>query len=126
MLRHHKCGNSNRLWRLVHIVPAVFVFSYIALIFDLDLSDFHLRMKPSLLDPSIFNESISLQHKEKLTNSIAFPCGRIYVLRLTLPRSSSLDSFPCCLTLHPFQFIPPPEDSEEEFQQGWSVTLCRD
>jgi len=92
------------------------------LIFDLDLSDFplkqvsskrvvvvtelpkdeelanllnhdDLRMKPSLLDPSIFKESISLQHKEKLIAS-RFRVDRIYVLRLTLRRSSTLDSSP--------------------------------
>ena len=47
MLRHHKFGNSNRLWRLVHIVPAVFVFPISLLIFDLDLSDFPLKQVPS-------------------------------------------------------------------------------
>jgi len=122
---------------LVHIVTAVFVFPISLLIFDLDLSDFplkqvpskrvvvvtdlpkdeelanllnddDLRMKPSLLDPSIFKESISPQHKEKLIAS-RFRVDRIYVLRLTLRRSSTLDSSPGCLTLHPFQFIPPPK-----------------
>ena len=123
MLRHHKFKNSNRLWRLVHIVTVVFVFSYIAFdVLDLDLSDFPLkqvprervvvvteapkgtglanlldqnglRMKPSLLDPSIFKESIRLQHKDKLI-ALRFRADRIHVPRLTLPRSSTLDSSP--------------------------------
>jgi hypothetical protein len=123
MLRHHKLKNSNRLWRLVHTVTVVFVFSYIAFdVLDLDLSDFPLkqvarervvvvtespkgtelanlldhdglRMKPSLLDPSIFKESIRLQHKDKLI-ALRFRADRIHVLRLGLPRSSTLDSSP--------------------------------
>jgi hypothetical protein len=45
----------------VHIASAVFVFSHIA--FDvLDHDD--LRMKPSLLDSSIFKESIRRQDKD--------------------------------------------------------------
>jgi hypothetical protein len=93
----------------------VLVFSYIAFdVLDLDLSDFPLkqvpykrvvfliempkgtqlsnmqepdglRMKPSVLDPSIFKESIRLQHKEKL-RVLHFRMNCIHVLRLSLPR----------------------------------------
>ena len=74
MFRHHKFSSSTRLWRLVRIVRAVFVFSDIAFdVLDPDVSGANLldhadlRMKPSLLDSSIFKESIRLQHKDKLT-----------------------------------------------------------
>ena len=113
MLRHHKLKNSNRLWRLVHTVTVVFVFSYIAFdVLDLDLSDFPLkqvarervvvvtespkgtelanlldhdglRMKPSLLDPSIFKESIRLQQKDKLI--ALFPCGSYSCAKVSSP-----------------------------------------
>ena len=67
MFRHHKFSSSTRLWRLVRIVRAVFVFSDIAFdVLDPDVSGANLldhadlRMKPSLLDSSIFKESIRL------------------------------------------------------------------
>ena len=122
MPRPFKFSSSIRLWRLVHIVTAMFVFSYIAFdILDLDLSDFPLkqrthervaavtevpkgtelanlfgdvglRMEPSLLDPAIFKESTRLRHKDTLRTLRSTAYPRVH--RLTFPRSSTRDSSP--------------------------------
>lgn len=122
MLRHLRFPTYVSLWRLVHIVTAVFVFSYIAFdVLDLDLSDFPLkqvprervilvtevpkgtelvnllgdgglRMEPSFLDPAIFKESTRLRNKDKPRTLWSAAYSHIH--RLTFPRSSPPDSSP--------------------------------
>lgn len=117
MLRHLRLIKRFRFWRWVHIMSAVLVFSYVA--FDvLDLSDFPLNERmliiteapkateivhtlnwsgfqivPSLLQPSLFKESIRIQQKNILRAS-RFREARILFHRLIIPQSSTLDSSP--------------------------------
>ena len=117
MLRHLRLIKRFRFWRWVHIMSAVLVFSYVA--FDvLDLSDFPLNERmliiteapkateivhtvnwngfhivPSLLQPSLFKESIRIQQKNMLRAS-RFREARIPFHRLTLSQSPTLDSSP--------------------------------
>ena len=117
MLRHLRLIKRFRFWRWVHIMSAVLVFSYVA--FDvLDLSDFPLnermliiteapkaiemvntlnwngfRKVLSLLQPSLFKESIRIQQKNMLRAS-RFREARIPFHRLTLSQSPTLDSSP--------------------------------
>ena len=123
MLRHVRLTKRFRFWRCIHIVSAVFVFSYIAFdVLDLELSDFPLRHATrekmliiteapkatemvntlnwngfrivlSLLQPSLFKESIRIQQKNMLRAS-RFREARIPFHRLTLSQSSTLDSSP--------------------------------
>jgi len=123
MLRHVRLTKRFRFWRWIHIVSAVFVFSYIAFdVLDLELSDFPLRHATrekmliiteapkatemvntlnwngfrivlSLLQPSLFKESIRIQQKNMLRAS-RFREARIPFHRLTLSQSSTLDSSP--------------------------------
>jgi hypothetical protein len=118
-----KRSTSVRFWRLVHIVTALFVFSYIAFdVLDLDLSDFPLkqapreqvvvvtevpkgivlanlrgdtglRMEPSLLDPAIFKESNRLRYHKDTLRALR-STAYPHVHRLTFPRSSNQDSSP--------------------------------
>ena len=122
MARILRVSPSLRFWRLVHIVTAVFVFSYIVFdVLDLDLSDFPLKqvphervvvvtevpkvteltnlfggggllIEPSFLDPAIFKESTRLQHKD--TRRTLRSNTYLYIHRLIFPRSSSQDSSP--------------------------------
>jgi|GEM_PF-2392245 len=119
MLRHLRLIKRFRFWRWVHIMSAVLVFSYVAFdVLDLDLSDFPLNERmliiteapkatemvhtlnwsgfqivPSLLQPSLFKESIRIQQKNILRAS-RFREARILFHRLIIPQSSTLDSSP--------------------------------
>jgi len=108
---------------LVHIITAVFVFSYIAFdVLDLDLSDFPLkqaareravvvsevpkgtelaslinhdghRLGPWLLDASVVKQSLRVQDNN-IQRTSQFHDARTYVHRLVFPRSSKSDSPP--------------------------------
>ena len=98
MLRYFRLTKRSRFWGWVHIVSALFVFSYIAFdVLDLDLSDFPFKHAPRekaaiitetpkatelvntvnsdgfkialLLLPAIFKESIRIQQKNLLRTS---------------------------------------------------------
>ena len=122
MLRYFRLTKRFRFWRWVHLVSAVFVFSYIAFdVLDLDLSNFPLkhapreraaiiteapkatelvntvnsdgfRIAPLLLQPSIFKESIRIQQKDLLRTS-RFRKARILFRPRIVQRSTS-DSSP--------------------------------
>ncbi len=109
MLRCFRPSKHSRFWRYVHIVSAVFVFSYIAFdVLDLDLSDFPLQHAPreqtvvvteapkpteivnlgnsdgfwiaaALLQPATFKELIRIQQKDLIRTS------RFRKLRLLSP-----------------------------------------
>jgi len=119
MLRHLKLIKRFRFWRWVHIMSAVLVFSYVAFdVLDLDLSDFPLNERmliiteapkatemvhtlnwngfhivPSLLQTSLFKETIRIQQKNILRAS-RFREARILFHQLIIPQSSTLDSSP--------------------------------
>jgi hypothetical protein len=114
-------STSLRFWRIIQIVTAMFVFSYIAFdVLDLDLSNFPLkqvphervvvtevpkgtelanlfsddglRIEPLFLDPAIFKESTRLRHKD--TRRILRSNTYLNIHRLIFPRSSTQGSSP--------------------------------
>ena len=123
MLRWATFPASIRLGRLVHLITAVFVFSYIAFdVLDLDLSDFPLkqaareravvvtevpkgtewtnlidhdghRLGPWLFDASVVKQSMRL-HDNNIQRTSQSHSARTYVHRLVFPRSSRSDSPP--------------------------------
>jgi len=123
MLRWATFPASIRLGRLVRLITAVFVFSYIAFdVLDLDLSDFPLkqaareravvvtevpkgteltnlinhdghRLGPWLLDASVVKQSLRVQDNN-IQRTSQFHDARTYVHRLVFPRSSKSDSPP--------------------------------
>jgi len=123
MLRWATFPASIRLGRLVHLITAVFVFSYIAFdVLDLDLSDFPLkqaareravvvsevpkgtelaslinhdghRLGPWLLDASVVKQSLRVQDNN-IQRTSQFHDARTYVHRLVFPRSCKSDSPP--------------------------------
>jgi len=123
MLRWATFPASIRLGRLVRLITAVFVFSYIAFdVLDLDLSDFPLkqaareravvvsevpkgtelaslinhdghRLRPWLLDASVVKQSLRVQDNN-IQRTSQFHDARTYVHRLVFPRSSKSDSPP--------------------------------
>ena len=120
MLRYFRLTKRSRFWGWVHIVSALFVFSYIAFdVLDLDLSDFPLKHAPheraaiitetpkatelvntvnwdgfkiALLLPAIFKESIRIQQKNLLRTS-RFRKARMLFHPRIVQRSTS-DSSP--------------------------------
>ena len=123
MPRHCKFKNANRLWRLIHIASAIFVFFYIAFdVLDLDLSDFPLkqaahertviiaetpktvelanalgadsfRIASSLRQPFESKESTRFQQKN-LLQPTQFRDTLVHLHRFHLPQSYSTDSSP--------------------------------
>lgn len=120
MLSDFKLINRHRLWRLTHIVGAVFVLFYVFFqVLDLDLSDFPLRevseertvaltesSETTELTNAISEDSfrlVVLQVQPSFKESIAFrqkhflragwlPDFRIRLHRLKIPRSSKSDA----------------------------------
>ena len=112
--------NRYQIWKLIHLVSAVFVLSYVFFqVLDLDLSDFPLKAAPeeravvlteatetTELTNAISEDSfrlVVLQSQPSVKQVIRFQQKnffhpalqrevRIYLHRLKIPRSSALDS----------------------------------